>query len=185
MEDPTIDSWNLKMVAANKAVLQTSAELTKLQKQKWKETYLAQFDNIISTKAELQRNWGSQDAREKLSEAQAILHAVRQQKFQCQESAILSKWARVGDRCTKEFFEHHTGHKRPTPIRQLLDGDNTIDTQAELESHITRFYETLYTRDDTVENNVEARTDCFRHLKQTVTATHNEELLKPLKLVRL
>ena len=34
MGDPTLESWNSKMVAANKAVLQVSAELTKIQKQK-------------------------------------------------------------------------------------------------------------------------------------------------------
>ena len=105
---------------------------------------------------------------------------MRQKKFQCQESAILSKWARVGDRCTKKFFEHHSGHKRPTPITQLLDGNRSIDTQAKLERHITSFYETLYTRDDRVENNEEAKVDCFNYLQQTVTAEHNEDLQKPL-----
>lgn len=180
MEDNNLDSWNAKMVAANQAVLQKSAELTKQQKQKWRETYLAQFEDIISAEAELQQNWGSQEAREKLSEAQAALHEVRQQKFQHKESAILSKWTRVGDKCTKEFFEHHSGHKRPTPIRQLHEGDRLIDTQAALESHITSFYESLYTRDERVESNEGAREDCFRYLKHTVTATHNEELLMPL-----
>lgn len=133
MEDPDLATWNVKMVAANQAVLQKLAELTKQQRQKWKEMYMSQFDDIISAEAELQRNWGSWEARKKLSEAQATLHEVRQQKFQCQESAILSKWAWVGDRCTKGFFEHHAGHKKPTPITQLLDGDRIIDTQRELE----------------------------------------------------
>lgn len=174
------DSWNQKIVAANQAIRQKSLELTKAQKQKWKETYLAQFDDIINAEAALQRNWGSREARDKLSDTQAAIHEVRQQKFQFKESAILSKWARVGDRCTKEFFEHHSGHKQPTPIKQLQDSDRLISTQAELEAHILAFYQQLYTRDEAVEINDEAREDCFRYLQQTVTASHNAELLQPL-----
>ena len=60
----------------------TSEELTKQQKQQWKATYLSQFDDIIEVEDELQRNWGSKEAQEKLSDAQAVLHEVRQHKFQ-------------------------------------------------------------------------------------------------------
>ena len=105
-----LETWNQKMVVANQAIRAKSEELTKAQRKKWKETYLSQFEDIIDVEEELQHNWNSQEARDKLSDAQAILHEVRQQKFQYQETAILSKWARVGDRCTKEFFEFHEGH---------------------------------------------------------------------------
>ena len=182
MDDDNIDGWNNKVVAANQAIKRRSAELTKEQRQKWKETYQAQFDDIIAAESELQNNWGSKEAREKLSAAQAILHEVRQQKFQYQESAILSKWARVGDRCTKEFFEYHEGLKRPTPITQMLEGETILSTQGELEQHILSFYEKLYSRDEQVENNTEAREDCFRYIKQTVTEEQNKELLRPLIL---
>ena len=142
--------------------------------------YLSQFEDIIAAEEELQFNWGSREARDKLSDAQAILHEVRQQKFQFQESAILSKWARVGDRCTKEFFKFHDGNKKPTPIAQLKDGNTVISTQAELEKHVLAFYEKLYARDDVVEADSDARDECFRHLQRTVTDAHNQELLKPL-----
>jgi hypothetical protein len=92
-------SWNQRLVAATQAIRNKSEELTKQQRHQWKEKYLSQFDDIIEAEAELQRNWGSKEARDKLSDAHAVLHEVRQQKFQFQESAILSKWARVGDRC--------------------------------------------------------------------------------------
>lgn len=174
MGDPSLGNWNLKMVAANQAVRIKSEELTKAQRKKWKSTYLAQFIDIQEAEAELQQNWGSREARERLSDAQAILHEVRQQKFQYQESAILSKWTRVGDRCTKEFFEHHTGIRHPSTITKMMDGDRLLSTQAELESHILAFYQTLYTRDEQVENNLAAREDCFRFLKPTVTDEHNQ-----------
>ena len=82
MYDETFCTWNQKMVAANQAIRITSLELTKAQKHIWKETYQAQFEDIIAAEDELQRNWGSRDARNKLSDAQAALHEVRQQKFQ-------------------------------------------------------------------------------------------------------
>ena len=180
MEDATIGSWNQKMVRANQAVIQRSEELTKSQKQKWKETYLSQFEDIIQTEAELQTNWGSKEARDRLSEAQVTLHEVRQQKLQFQETTILSKWTRVGDRCTKEFFEHHTCARRQTPISHMKDADRLISNQAELEEHILNFYRQLYIADEQVETNDAAREDCFRFIKQTVTDKHNVALLMPL-----
>lgn len=182
MNDDTFSTWNQKMVAANQAIRIQSMELTKAQKQHWRATYLAQFDDIVAAEDELQRNWGSREARNRLSDAQAALHEVRQQKFQFQESAILSKWARVGDRCTKEFFEHHMGTRRPITINQMMEGDRLLTSQSELEAHILNFYEKLYTKDEDVELNSNAREDCLQFIQHTVTEAQNTELLRPLTL---
>ena len=120
----------------------------KNQRQRWKATYLAQFEDIIEAKEELQWNWGSREARDRLSDAQATIHEVRQQKLQYQASTILSKWARVGDRCTKEFFEYYVGTCKSISTTHLMDGDKLLTTQAELETHILSFYEKLYTQDE-------------------------------------
>ena len=180
MADGQLTTWNQRMVAANQAIRVKSMDLTKAQKQHWKETYLAQFEDIIAAEDELQRNWGSREARNRLSDAQAALHEVRQEKFQFQESAILSKWARVGDRCTKEFFEHHTGTRRPVSINQLQEGDKLLTKQTDLEAHILRFYEQLYSKDEEVDSNFRAREDCLQYIQTTVTEEHNEELLRTL-----
>ena len=180
MEDQSCQSWNAKVVAANKAIQEKSEQLTRQQRQRWKATYLAQFDEIIEAEEELQYNWGSREARDRLSDAQAKLHEVRAQKFQFKESATLSKWTRVGDRCTKEFFEHFSGQRRPVKITQLQEGEQLLSTQTDLERHILEFYEKLYSLDEQVERNEDARQDCFQFLHRTVTDTHNEELLKPL-----
>lgn len=82
MNDATLGSWNCKMVQANQAIRLKAAELTKEQRKKWKDMYKGQFEGIIAAEVELQQNWESAAAREKLSDAQAILHEVRQQKFQ-------------------------------------------------------------------------------------------------------
>ena len=180
--ESNLGSWNQKMVAATQAIRTKSEELTKQQKQKWRDTYLAQFEDIITAEEELQQNWGSTEARDKLSDAQAVLHEVRQQKFQFQESATLSKWSRVGDRCTKEFFEFHEGTRQATNITQLTDGTRVLSTQAELENHILAFYEQLYTRDEQVEIAMEAREDCLQYLKPLVTEEHNKELSRPITM---
>lgn len=182
MIDETYTTWNQKMVAASQAIRATSLELTRAQKRKWKATYLEQFEDIIAVEDELQHNWGSKDARNRLSDAQAALHEVRQQKFQFQESAILLKWARVGDRCTKKFFEHHLGTRCPTTIHHLQAGDRILTSPSDLEAHILNFYEQLYANDEEVELNVAALEDCFQFIRQTVTEEHNVDLLRPLTL---
>ena len=183
MEDGNINTWNQKMVKANQAIITKSEKLTSTHRRNWKELYRAQFKDIIKAEAELQHNWEAREAREKLSEAHAILHEMRQQKFQFQESAILSKWARVGDRCTKEFFEHHNGTRKLAPITHMLDDeDKPISTQGELEAHILQFYRQLYTKDSQVEDNMAAREECFHYIEQSVTEEHNMELMKPLSM---
>lgn len=182
INDDTFITWNQKMVAANQAIRSMSMELTKAQRQHWKDTYLEQFEDIVAAEEELQRNWGSREARNRLSDAQAALHEVRQQKFQFQESAILSKWARVGDRCTKEFFEHHTGIRRPIVINRMMDGDNLLTSQSDMETQILKFYEQLYAKDEEVESNLAAREDCLQFVQPQVTEDQNAELMRPLTL---
>jgi hypothetical protein len=46
------------MVKSNQAIIAKSEELTKTQRQKWKETYQSQFADIIEYEVELQKNWG-------------------------------------------------------------------------------------------------------------------------------
>ena len=182
INDDTFITWNQKMVAANQAIRSMSMELTKAQRQHWKAMYLEQFEDIVEAEEELQRNWGSREARNRLSDAQAALHEVRQQKFQFQESAILSKWTRVGDRCTKEFFEHHTGIRRPIVINQLREGDKLLTSQSDMESHILKFYEQLYAKDEAVELNSAAREDCLQFIQPHVTEEQNADLMRPLTL---
>jgi hypothetical protein len=64
----------------------------------------------------------------------------------------------------------------------MKESDQIISSQAELETHILTLYESLYTRNEQVENNDEAREDCFQYLKQIVTDEHNAELLKPITI---
>ena len=62
----------------------------------------------------------------------------------------------------------------------LMDGDRSLTTQADLEKHILDFYTKLYSRDEQVEDNEAARTDCLQYVSRTVTDAHNTELLRPI-----
>lgn len=57
-----------------------------------------------------------------------------------------------------------------------MDGDNLLSTQAEPKAHTLSFYENLCTKDDQVAANLDARQECFWHLKQTITEEHNIKL---------
>jgi hypothetical protein len=93
MANNTIISWNKKLSKGNRAIRAKSEELIKIQKVQWKEKYQAQFVMINAAEKELLNNWGLREARDCLSEAQSILHEVRQQRFQFQECASLSNWS--------------------------------------------------------------------------------------------
>lgn len=62
----------------------------------------------------------------------------------------------------------------------MLDEGKPLNTQAELEDHILKFYKQLYTADEQVELDNAAREDCFTYVRETVTAEHNTKLLRPI-----
>lgn len=64
----------------------------------------------------------------------------------------------------------------------MKDGEQTLTSQSKIETHILQFYENLYMRDERVESNDEARTECLNLIKQTVLPEHNEELTRPLTM---
>lgn len=121
------------------------------------EKFQTQYEDVIEAEMELQSDWGNDDARENLDAAQMELHQMRQNKMEVKYDRILSSWTRTGDRCNKEFFEYHTGFRKPTAIKELHDGTNIIKETAALQAYADTFYKTLYTREATVEDNDSAR----------------------------
>lgn len=59
------------------------------------------------------------------------------------------------------------GTRKPTNITHMKDGDRLISIQTKLEKYILKSYEMLYTKDEQVEDNMKAREECFKYLKQT------------------
>ena len=68
----------------------------------------------------------------------------------------LVHWTDSGKGPEQSVF--HEGTRQPTNIIHLIDGNMSLTKQVELETHILDFYEELYTRDEQVEGDTEART---------------------------
>jgi hypothetical protein len=63
----------------------------------------------------------------------------------------------VGDRCSKEFFEFHKGHKLRIVINKLFHGEQTFIEKEDIAKDVQSFYHLLYIKDLKVKNNVQAR----------------------------
>lgn len=175
-------SFQSKTIEALKAVKACSDSFTKQLKQDIRDKFQQQYEEVIEAEIDLQENWGSVEARDTLNAAQIELHIIRQMKMEMKYERILANWTRTGDRCTKEFFEYHTGFKRPSPIKELHDGDKILRTQEELQAYADNYYTNLYTRDEAVEENNEARHECFRSVPEFVTAEQNDVLTRALEV---
>lgn len=60
-------------------------------------------------------------------------------------SVHMSEWTRIGDQCNWEFFEFHTGYKKPTLISELIDDERSLTNQEEMQRYVDSFYIRLYT----------------------------------------
>lgn len=163
--------WQTKIVEALKEVKACSDSFTSQLKKDNQDKFQKQYEEVIDAEYDLQENWGDDEARYRLDAAQAELHAVRQSKIKMKYDRILSNWTRNGDRCNKEFFEYHTGFLKPNPIKELYDGNNILREKRDRQAYADSFYTAQYTRDEEVEENNEARHECFRSVPEIVTAT--------------
>jgi hypothetical protein len=50
-------------------------------------------------------------AWDKLNRAQELLEKHRMDKLESTKNSLVAKWTLVGDRCSREFFEFHKGHR--------------------------------------------------------------------------
>lgn len=150
-----------------------------------RDKFQAQYEEVIEAEIDLQENSGNCNAQDTLNAAQTELHIIRQMKMELKYDRILANWTRTGDMCTKEFFEYHTGFKKPIPIKEFHDGDQILTSQPDLQACADTFYTNLYTRDERVEGNNEARNECYRSVPEFVTAEQNDKLTRTLELFKV
>lgn len=65
-------------------------------------------------------------AWDKLNKAQELLEKHRMDKLDSTKNSMVAKWTLVGDRCSREFFGFHKGHRPCTIINELLHGGQTL-----------------------------------------------------------
>lgn len=134
-------SWNARFAGSLKAIKLYSDQKLAARKAQRKETYEAQFAPIFEAELALQSDWNNQLARDQLNEAQIALHIIRQQQLEAKHDRNMSEWTRIADRCNREFFEHHNGLKKLSPIRELVDTGRALKEPEEMQNmyiHITR-----------------------------------------------
>ena len=180
-EDPS-RSWAAKLQHALITVKQTSDTCTAANSQHWKAMYDAEIQDILEAEELLHGDWENTTAREQLAAAQLRLHEIRQARLEKRINKMGARWTKLGDRCTKPFFEIHKERKPPVKIKELVRDQRVITDQKELKLYATQFYRALYTADSSVEQNQTARDTVLRSVKRVVTEEQNLLLTAPFSM---
>jgi tRNA A37 N6-isopentenylltransferase MiaA len=93
-----------KLSKALEVIRFVDIELTRNQKTKWRVEYNSQTQVLELAKLNLQRNWNDQAKRDTLNEAQARIQYVHQEKLEVKTHFSIAKWIKLGDKCSKKFF---------------------------------------------------------------------------------
>ncbi len=88
---------------------------------------------------------------------QELLEKHRMDEMESTNNFMAAKWTLVGDKCSREFFEFHKGHRLCMVFNGLLHGCQTLIEKDDIAKYVQSFYHYLYTKDLKVENNVQAR----------------------------
>lgn len=176
MEEPGAHSKATRIVTAFEHLRRVSVSISKEQKRAFRDSYDMQFKEINEAETALEANWHDLDVWQKLNSAQASLEAIRQLKLERRQNALSAHWCTVGDRCSKEFFEFHTASSRQSSINELVEDGKVHRSAHDIEDYIQRYYTALYSGDQQVDQNVEARTECLACVPSRVTAAMNAKL---------
>jgi hypothetical protein len=68
----------------------------------------------------------STQAWDELNKLQELLEKHKMDKMESTNNFMAAKWTLVGDRCSKEFFEIHKGHRLCLVFNGLLHGGQTF-----------------------------------------------------------
>jgi hypothetical protein len=122
-------------------------------------------------------DWESVQAWDKLNRAQELLEKHRMDKLSPQRTLWQPNGPWVGDRCSREFFEFHEGHRLCTIINELLHGGQTFIENDDIVKYVQSFYHHLYIQDLEVKNNVQAKQQCFKSVPIVIIKEHNRIML--------
>ena len=57
-------------------------------------------------------------------------------KLERQKMKAGTTWARIGNKCTKEFFQYYKQIRPKTKIKEILDGGKSLRIQEDISSYI-------------------------------------------------
>lgn len=173
------DSKSVQVTAGLKAIMSENIRLSRLGKKAGRTLYQSQFKEVREAESSIAQDWNNLQAWESLNRAQEKLEEVRMEKIERKKNQSGALWARMGDKCTREFFDFHKASRAKTIIKELQIDSKIIREQAEISGAILNFYKRLYEFDPLTEINIRACSACLRSVPTVVTQVQNKELLLP------
>lgn len=141
---------NNRVAAAIQAVKVVSDWETKTKRRKkdWSTEFENQFSAVYEAEITLQNQWNDAEARNKLDVAQSNLQRLRQGKMEKKYDHKLANWIRVGNRCSKEFFELHSGQRRSTILKAQNANGRILTDPIAICAYVDNYYTSLYAKDN-------------------------------------
>nr|PNR49656.1 hypothetical protein PHYPA_011552 [Physcomitrium patens] len=167
---------NNRVAAAIQAVKVVSDWETKTKRRKkdWSTEFENQFSAVYEAEITLQNQWNDAEARNKLDVAQSNLQRLRQGKMEKKYDHKLANWIRVGNRCSKEFFELHSGQRRSTILKAQNANGRILTDPIAICAYVDNYYTSLVPRKISETQNTRITRPLtlseVRHAKQAIPA---------------
>jgi hypothetical protein len=85
----------------------------------------------------------------------------------------MASWTWIGDRCTKDFFQYYTGHRKPVIINKLVSKGRVLSHHQDMQAIVDGFYKRLYNQDQEEEEHIHAIRECLHNVQSCVTIEQN------------
>jgi hypothetical protein len=96
------------------------------------------------------------------------------------------KWKKVGDKCSKEFFQANRERSTASHITELADKHGQIHTSQDTLQHICQdYYSILYTARTETPVTIGAKFQTFRYLSDKLTPVMKDKLCSQVQLGEL
>ena len=91
----------------------------------------------------------------------------------------------MGDKCSKAYFDFYKGYRKRMLISKLHQDGNILKKPKDIQNAISNYYHKLYSKDEIVEANIQARCECFSNISKIESEEKNLSLIQPFLEVDL
>ena len=180
-EDESVDAillWDVMKMQ----IRASSIKYAKQQKAKQKRTEKTLETEILMLERKLENNISEFEKREIRTELEIKKQSLEQWiNYKTQGSIIRSRarWYNEGERNSKYFFELEKRHFNSKTMRKLKIATNTtLNTEEEILNEAKRFYQALYTSDNSFCQNVSGEDLFFQQGNQCTISDEKEDYAK-------
>ena len=83
------------------------------------------------------------------------------------------------DKCSKAYFDFQRGPRKRSLISELHHDRKLLNSPTKIQTAISKYYYTLYSKDEMVDANIQARQECFSSKPKIVSEAQNNFLIQP------